>query len=229
MSSESILPGDRFPPITDSRPDDLGWPTLSWPPKSDTRLTGTTVALTPLDPERDADELFAALDHDAVWRHVIGRPRRQADFPASLAQRRADGMFIWLVRLIRPLAGLTAGTVVGTTSYLEISLDDARLEIGSTMYTPAVWASAVNPDTKLQLLSYAFDELGAGRVQLKTDVRNTRSQQAIARLGAHYEGTLRRHKRRPDGSVRDSVLFSLIAEDWPAARGRLLLRLDNSA
>jgi hypothetical protein len=81
-----------------------------------------------------------------------------------------------------------------------------------------VWATTVNPETKLLLLQHGFEVLRAGRVQLKTDVRNQRSQQAIARLGAHYEGTLRRHFRRSDGTVRDSVLFSITAEDWPACR-----------
>jgi RimJ/RimL family protein N-acetyltransferase len=84
-----------------------------------------------------------------------------------------------------------------------------------------VWATAVNPDVKLLLLGHAFATLRAGRVQLKTDVRNVRSQQAIARLGARYEATLRRYQRRADGTVRDTVLFSITAEEWPAVRDRL--------
>lgn len=76
---------------------------------------------------------------------------------------------------------------------------------------------AVNPDTKLLLLGLAFDTLGAGRVQLKTNVRNVRSQRAIDRLGARYEGTLRRYQRRADGTVRDTALFSIVAEG--AGRG----------
>ncbi len=83
----------------------------------------------------------------------------------------------------------------------------------------------MNPETKLLLLGHAFDVLGAGRVQLKTDVRNVRSQQAIARLGARYEGTLRRYQRRADGTVRDTVLFSILAEEWPAVRDALRARL----
>lgn len=114
------------------------------------------------------------------------------------------------MRLLVPYRGMPAGAVVGTSSYLDVSVRDARLEIGATAYAPSVWGTAVNPDTKLVLLSYAFDRLHAGRVQLKTDVRNVRSQRAIARLGAHYEGTLRRYQRRADESVRDTVLFS-----WP--------------
>ena len=90
--------------------------------------------------------------------------------------------------------------MAGTSSYLDVSVPDARLEIGSTAYDRRVWGTAVNPEAKLLLLAHAFDVLGAGRVQLKTDVRNHRSQQAIARLGARYEATLRRYQRREDGT-----------------------------
>ena len=116
------------------------------------------------------------------------------------------------------------GDVVGTTSYMEVSPDDARLEIGFTVYAPEVWASDVNPSCKLLLMEWAFAH-GFGRVQLKTDIRNARSQQAIARLGAQYEGVLRRYQRRQDGSVRDTVVFSVTKEDWEGSRARLLARL----
>jgi RimJ/RimL family protein N-acetyltransferase len=82
------------------------------------------------------------------------------------------------------------------------------------------------PECKLLLLRYAFEGLGVGRVQLKTDVRNGRSQQAIARLGARYEATLGRYQRRADGTVRDTVLFSILAEDWPAVKAGLMARLE---
>jgi N-acetyltransferase len=123
-------------------------------------------------------------------------------------------------------AGLAAGSVVGTSSYLDTSASDARLEIGFTAYTPVVWAGVVNPETKLLLLGCAFDVLGAGRVQLKTDVRNARSQQAIARLGAQYEGVLRRYQRRSDDTVRDTMMFSVLAEEWPTVRAALIARLE---
>ena len=96
------------------------------------------------------------------------------------------------------------------------------MEVGATAYMPAAWGTNVNPDTKRLLLAHAFETLGVGRVQLKTDVRNVRSQQAIARLGARCEGTLRRHQRRDDGTVRDSVLFSILAEEWPSFREGLI-------
>jgi RimJ/RimL family protein N-acetyltransferase len=126
---------------------------------------------------------------------------------------------------VRPVGGLPRGAVAGTSSYLEVSPHDARLEIGWTAYAPAVWGSALNPEAKLLLLGYAFETLVMGRVQLKTDIRNVRSQQAIARLGARYEGVLRRYQRRADASIRDTVLFSITAEQWPEVRARLSARL----
>jgi RimJ/RimL family protein N-acetyltransferase len=215
----------RFTPRLDSRPDDVPWAALGWPPPADLVLHGCVVLLSPVDPDRDAPELFEALDHDAVWRHLKGRPHDVAQCAADYVAARNQGRLPWLVRLATEHAGVAAGSVVGTTSFLDVSVVDARLEIGSTAYTPAVWATGVNPDAKLQLMTYAFESLGAGRVQLKTDVRNARSQQAIARLGARYEGVLRRYQRRSDDSVRDTVMFSVVAEEWPAVREGLRRRV----
>jgi RimJ/RimL family protein N-acetyltransferase len=217
----------RFIPQVDARPTDIAWPHMPWPPPPDVALRGRCVELTQADPHRDASELFAALDHDAVWQHVAGRPADVAGYAEIVEQAFSAGRLPWVVRLTTDQAGLAAGAVVGTSSYLEVSPRDARLEIGFTAYTPAVWAGVVNPETKLLLLGYAFETLNAGRVQLKTDVRNARSQQAIARLGAQYEGTLRRYQRRSDDTVRDTVLFSMLADEWPAARAALIVRLDD--
>lgn len=187
------------------------------------------VSLLPVRPEQDAQALFTTLDDDRVWAHLPGRPANADALADGLTTRIAQGWLPWLVRLRGAGFGLAGGAVVGISSYLEVSRHDARLEIGSTSYAPTVWGGAVNPETKLLLLEHAFDALGAGRVQLKTDVRNTRSQQAIARLGATYEGTLRRYQRRADGSVRDTALFSITAEQWPDVRDRLRARLIGAA
>jgi RimJ/RimL family protein N-acetyltransferase len=219
----------RFTPRVDTRPVDVAWPRMPWPPTPDLRLRGRFVELSQADAERDAAELFAALDHDAVWEHLAGRPTDAAGYANLLNDGYAAGRLPWIVRLAADTAGLAAGAVVGTSSYLDISASDARLEIGFTAYTPAVWAGVVNPETKLLLLGYAFDVLGAGRIQLKTDVRNARSQQAIARLGAQYEGVLRRYQRRSDDTMRDSVMFSILAEEWPAVRDALTARLEAAA
>ena len=210
----------RFTPPADTRPDDRAWPELVWPVPDGCAPAGPWVRLSRVDPDADAAELFAALDDDRVWAHLAGRPADPASLSGTL-RHRADvlGWHQWLVRDARD------GSVLGMTSYLEVSAADARLEVGATAYAPAVWAGPVNPATKLLVLDLAFEQLGAGRVQLKTDDRNTRSQQAIARLGATPEGVLRRYQRRADGTVRDTVLFSVVAEQWPAVRDGLHARL----
>lgn len=201
---------------------------MVWPVPGGTEMSGRWVKLTPLDPVADIPDLFSALDHEQVWEHLSGRPDRLEQLAQTLLARHSQASWQqWLVRTRSPIAGRAANQVVGTTSHLEASAADARLEIGSTAYTPAIWATVVNPEVKLLLLAYAFDVIYAGRVQLKTDVRNIRSQQAIARLGARYEGTLRRYQRRGDGSVRDTVLFSITAGDWPVVRRRLQRRLSS--
>jgi len=220
---------ERFQPVTDDRPHDTPWGVLAWPPEPGLVLEGPVVTLRPTDATADATELFEALDHDRVWAHVAGRPADSAALSRSIETRRDNGFYPWTVRLseARTTADgvLTAGAVVGLTAYLDLSVSDARLEIGWTTYTPPVWGGPVNPATKLLLLEHSFAVLGAGRVQLKTDARNHRSQQAIARLGASYEGVLRRYQRRQDGTVRDTVLFSITAEEWPAVRAGLEARL----
>jgi RimJ/RimL family protein N-acetyltransferase len=197
----------------DPRPDDVVWPQAQWPPPHE--LIGEYVTLTQFVPA-DAPELYAALDHDACWDHVAGRPSTPEEYAATLAQAPQSGRWPWIVR--------QADVVVGTTSYLDVSLPDARLEIGYTAYTPSVWATEVNPECKLLLIGWAVDH-GFGRVQLKTDIRNRRSQAAIARFGATYEGVLRRYQRRADGTVRDTVMYSVTAEEWPGVRERLRARL----
>ena len=169
-----------FEPVADARPDDRPWPPLVWPLEPQVRLRGRAVELRPFEAGRDAAALFAALDDSSAWAHVAGRPPDAATYADALSRAPSQGRFPWVVRMVRPLAGLAAGSVAGTSSYLDVSVPDARLEIGSTAYDRRVWGTVVNPEAKLLLLSHAFDVLGAGRVQLKTDVRNHRSQQAIA-------------------------------------------------
>jgi RimJ/RimL family protein N-acetyltransferase len=123
----------------------------------------------------------------------------------------------------------SSGQAVGSTRYLDISVYDERLEIGHTWLARSRWRTAVNTEAKFLLLRQAFDDLGAGRVQLKTDRRNERSRRAIERLGAKEEGTLRRHARMDDGTFRDTVMYSIISDEWPAVREFLEGRLEAQA
>lgn len=197
---------------------------VRWPPNADAALTGEWVELRPTV-VADASELFDALDDEAVWRHLTAsRPGAPAEM-AAIVDAACTSMFPWTVRLRRPVNGLAAGAVVGWSTYLDASAHHARLELGSTAYSPRVWGSLVNPEAKLLLLGHAFDELGFGRLQLKTDIRNHRSQDAIDRLGAVREGVVRRFQLRADGTVRHTVLYSITADEWPDVRGRLEGRL----
>lgn len=215
----------RFVPLVDPRPDAQAWPSAIWPPADDVVLANEFIRVTPSTVD-DAAELFVALDHDAVWAHVAGRPADAEAMARLIEWKRSEpSWFPWTIRLQQSMAGLEAGTIIGTSSYLETSPNDARTEIGSTTYSPAVWGSAVNPSAKLLLLEFAFESLRMSRVQLKTDVRNQRSQQAIARLGASFEGLIRQYQRRADGTIRDTVLFSILDTEWPSVRDGLTARL----
>ena len=115
--------------------------------------------------------------------------------------------------------------VIGSTRYLDVQEDDRNVEIGWTWYAPDEWGGVVNPEAKYLLMRHAFDDWHAIRVALKTDIKNVHSQAAITKLGARYEGTLRNQRIRPDGSYRDTVIFSIIESEWPAVKVRLEERL----
>jgi RimJ/RimL family protein N-acetyltransferase len=116
---------------------------------------------------------------------------------------------------------LASGRVAGATRYLNIMPKDRGLEIGGTWYGPEFQRTAVNTECKYLLLGHAFETLKAIRVQLKTDLRNERSQKAIERIGAVREGVLRNHMILPDGRYRHSVFYSILDSEWPEVKKRL--------
>jgi RimJ/RimL family protein N-acetyltransferase len=119
--------------------------------------------------------------------------------------------------------------VIGSTRYLDVQEDDRNVEIGWTWYSPDAWGGVVNPEAKYLLMRHAFDDWHAIRVALKTDIKNVHSQAAIKKLGAKYEGALRNQRIRPDGSYRDTVIFSIIETEWPAVKVRLEQRICEGA
>jgi RimJ/RimL family protein N-acetyltransferase len=184
-------------------------------------LTGKWVRLEPLA-EEHREGLRLAADDDRVWQHMtlLARgPEFDRYLDDALAQRDAGKRVPFAVRL------LSTGELVGGTGYIEPVMLHRRIEIGWTWYRPDQWATAVNPECKLLLLSHAFDTLGMNRVQLVTDLRNERSQAAIAKLGAQREGVLRSHMITRGGRIRDSVVFGITSADWPAVKERLAARL----
>ena len=137
---------------------------------------------------------------------------------------REAGRTAYTVRLVGDGPLGEAGTVVGTSSLGDVDLVNERVHLGWSMYGSRWWGTQVNPETKLLLLGHAFD-CGFGRVKIQTDIINVRSQAAIAKLGATREGVVRRDMKRRDGTWRDSVVFSVIADDWPAVKAGLEARL----
>jgi RimJ/RimL family protein N-acetyltransferase len=115
--------------------------------------------------------------------------------------------------------------IIGSTSYMAVVAKHKRAEIGSTWYFPESWGTVVNPECKYLLLRHAFEDWGAVRVQLVTDSNNIHSQRAILKLGAKPEGIMRNHGIRPDGSVRDAILYSIIASEWPGVKTLLAARI----
>ena len=180
-------------------------------------LRGERVQLEPLDLEH-REELFAATQAEAIWeflpRPLLARADFDEVFNDALIARDRETELPFAIR------DLASGKLVGSTRYLEISLANRAVEIGWTWLHPSAWRTRVNSECKYLLLRHAFETLGCVRVQLKTDLRNLRSQNAIARIGGVREGVLRKHKILHNGYVRDTVFFSIIAAEWPAAKER---------
>ena len=183
-------------------------------------LDGKSVRLEPLE-ERHREAIRPAAQHPEIFTVTTSALGPLYDPYIDNALKRSDG-----VRELAFAVLLKADNrYVGMTRYLNIEEAHRKLEIGSTWYEPSVWASTVNPECKLLLMRHAFETLRFHRVEYKTDVRNARSRAAILKLGATQEGILRKHMVMADGHVRDSVYFSVIDTDWPAAKAGLEKRL----
>lgn len=187
-----------------------------------TTLEGHGVRLEPLTREHEAGLLDAASDGRLweLWFTSVPDPGQvEAYIAAALEGQHLGHMLPWAVR------DLATDRVVGSTRYHDIVAAIDRVEIGYTWYARAAQRTHVNTACKLLLFEHAFDRLGCAVVGLRTDNFNFASQRAIERLGARKDGVIRRHQARRDGSVRDSVMYSVLAEEWPDVRRHLRLRL----
>jgi len=139
----------------------------------------------------------------------------------------ARGYFAWgrsNVYAVRIASGPDASALVGTSTLGDFDEANEHAHIGWTAYSPEVWATAVNPEAKLLMLGEAFEH-GFGRVKLQADSLNDRSRAAIAKLGARFEGIVRRDRPRADGSWRDTAVYSILIDEWPDVRAGLQARL----
>lgn len=178
--------------------------------------------LEPLSPAHEAALAEAAADGELwqLWFTSVPAPGETARYiEAALEGQAAGHMLPWAVR------DLATGLIAGTTRYHDIVAPVDRVEIGWTWYAARWQRSHVNTACKLLLMAHAFDTLGCAVVGLRTDIFNTRSQQAIEALGAQRDGVLRHFMARRDGSGRDTVMYSILRAEWPAVRARLEGRL----
>jgi N-acetyltransferase len=188
-------------------------------------LTGDLVTLEPLRVEH-SDDLVAAASDGRLWElwytSVPSPESMRADIGRKLAEQAKGTTLPFTVRRT------DTGAVVGMTTYLNVDADVPRLEIGSTWTARSAQRTGVNAESKLLLLTHAFEVLGCLAVEFRTHWHNMQSRAAIARLGAKQDGVLRNHRRLPDGSLRDTVVFSILDTEWPAVRSGLRHRLADS-
>lgn len=187
-------------------------------------LTGHWVRLEPLSEAHVPDLAIVGLEEE-IWRYMrYGRVQTEED------------MRNWVLEMLhlQDLGGdlpfavifLETGRAIGCTRYMNIHPEDRNLEIGGTWYGLTYQRTAVNTESKYLLLCHAFETLGCIRVNFKADRRNERSLRAIERLGAVKEGLLRKHMTLPDGFVRDSVVYSILDDEWPAVKHHLEKKLN---
>lgn len=187
-------------------------------------LKGTRVTLLPLQ-ESHIPGLIEAANDPNIWSNIMTPLLSPAEvhkfvYQALGEQEAGQGIPFSVYDKF-------TDTIVGSTRLFDISVTHRNMEIGHTWYNPSVWRSRVNTECKYMLLQYCFDSLNLLRVQIKTDLRNERSQAAIARLGAQKEGILRQHRVLYDGYVRDTVMFSILDKEWPQVKQRLEGFLNN--
>jgi RimJ/RimL family protein N-acetyltransferase len=181
-------------------------------------LAGKRAKLLPMEREH-AQALYEAGQHPEIWAYMpirITTPEEMERFVEQALKAKAEGTEFPFV-----IVDQETGRIVGSTRFLDISLPNRHLEIGWTWHSPDVWRTRINTECKYLLLRHCFETLDLLRVQLKTDGRNLRSQRAIERIGGIKEGVLRRQRILHDGYVRDTVYYSILAEEWPDVKTRL--------
>lgn len=185
-------------------------------------LVGRHVTLEPLRAEH-AEGLRSACADGELWKlwytSVPAPERMEAEIARRLSLQEQGSMLPFAVRD-------AAGALAGMTTYMNIDAANRRVEIGSTWYARRVQRTPLNTECKLMLLGHAFDHFDCIAVEFRTHWMNQQSRAAIARLGARQDGVLRNHMRMPDGTLRDTVVFSIIASEWPAVRQHLQFQLE---
>jgi RimJ/RimL family protein N-acetyltransferase len=185
-------------------------------------LEGTHVRLEPLVESHHAALCEVGLDPE-LWRLIPYRVTTEQEMRAYIV----TALYEETIGTSLPFATVerASGKVIGATRYMNIDVANQRVEIGGTWVAPPWQRTAVNTEAKYLMLRHAFEVLGCVRVELKTDALNSRSRNAILRIGAREEGTLRRHKLTWTGRFRDTVYFSILDSEWPQVKADLETRL----
>ncbi len=205
-----------------SRAEREAVPPQAWPP--DTTLERNGIRLEPLTLAHEAGLREAAADGE-LWNlrvTSVPEPEKTRAYIESALQQRTEGS-----RLAHAVIEIATGRVLGSTSYHDIVANIKRVEIGYTWYRKSVQRSHVNTTCKLMLMQHAFETLQCPVVGWRTDILNFASQRAIEKLGAKRDGVIRCHAQRRDGTVRDTVIYSMLASEWPVAKEKLEARLAN--
>jgi N-acetyltransferase len=185
-------------------------------------LAGTHARLEPLSQDH-RDGLVAAVEDGELWKlwytSIPAPEKMQAEIERRLALQAAGLMLPFTVRD-------ADGTIAGMTTYMNVDAKNRHVEIGSTWYAKRVQRSGLNTQCKLLLLSHAFQQLDCIAVEFRTHFFNHQSRRGIERLGAKLDGILRSHQIAPNGSLRDTVVYSIIASEWPTAKAHLTYQLE---
>lgn len=187
--------------------------------RGDITLEGNRVSLIAASDEH-LEGLFKASNHSDIWTYSPSSISKLEDLTATMNQ--------WMrlkeqgLRYPFVIFDKSTSEIVGSTSYLDISLLNRKLEIGGTCLDPKVWRTRVNTECKYLLLEYGFEKMNLVRVQFRTDTRNERSNRAIQRIGAQFEGTLRQEMIVREGYIRDSNVYSILDKEWERVKAKLL-------
>jgi RimJ/RimL family protein N-acetyltransferase len=187
-------------------------------------LEGDYVRLEPLSHEREV-ELSAACEDGKVhelWYTAVPSP---AGMSAEIDRR----LGLYGQGTMMPFAtiDIATGKAIGMTTFMNIKLENLKVEIGSTWMASSFQGTAINPEAKLLMLSYAFDVLGCNAVELRTHEKNAQSRAAIEKLGAKLDGLLRNDMVMPNGTIRNTAVYSITKDEWPSVHDGLVARLDD--
>lgn len=184
-------------------------------------ITGRFIQLEPISEEL-REELRRAANHEQIWTYMPQKP---------MLHLFDDCFDDWLIKMNRAeqityaVRRKACYSIVGATSYYDIEFNHKSLSLGYSWYIPEVWGTEINPESKLLMLTQAFEQWHLNRVEIGTDTRNIHSYNAIKKLGATQEGILRQHMILQDGSITDTALFSIIAAEWPDIKEKLIKRI----